>query len=149
VIVASLIGLGSQFYNTFQTGIGPLLEGLFFALVLMPIGLFIDAWLYQLMGKRLLNAWKGGYGKSFTAAVLGAMPVLLFFWFIPIPVLGWIGIIVFRGWSVVATTIALAVQQKAQRTQTFLVILSIQLAFMAAFFLLWLTSSAIFGGGVL
>ncbi|MDE1868569.1 MAG: hypothetical protein KGH60_01215 [Candidatus Micrarchaeota archaeon] len=92
--------------------------------IFVPIGLFINAAIYQLIGKMMLKTWKGNYSKSFTAAMFGVIPLTLFYFLSLIPGVNLVYLIVLPVWSIVILTISLAVQQKVTRTNAFVALLA-------------------------
>jgi len=103
-----------------NAGLNVLLVG--FALVyfwlLVPIGFFIDAALYQLVGKYFLKLFKEDYERTFTAMVFGCMPMLLLYWLFVIPGVNLLAFVVLPVWALVTEVIALSVQQKITRLQS-------------------------------
>lgn len=87
--------------------------------VFVPIGLFINAAIYQLVGKAMLKTWKGDYAKTFTASMFGVIPLTLFYFLSLIPGINLVYLIVLPIWSIVVLVIALSVQQKVERTKAF------------------------------
>lgn len=91
--------------------------------VAVPIILFIVSIVYQLIGKNFLNAWKGGYEKTFAAVMFSLMPTLLFYWAISIPVIGVFLAFIFGIWSFVVLVIALSSQHHIERYKSVIVVL--------------------------
>ncbi len=91
--------------------------------ILIPIGFLINAAIYQVIGKYFLRAWKGDYSKTFMATMFGSLPIVLFYWLMPVPVLGALAIAVFAVWSFVVLIIALSNAQKVSRLQSVGVVL--------------------------
>lgn len=91
--------------------------------ILVPIGFLINAAIYQVVGKYFLKVWKGDYSKTFMATMFGSLPIILFYWLMPIPILGAIAIAVFAIWSFVVLIIALSNAQKVSRLQSVGVVL--------------------------
>ena len=71
--------------------------------VAIPISIFVNAFLYQLIGYYFLRLWNGSYEKTFAAVMFGEIPVVSLIWLMPIPVAN------------VIFFIALSVQQKITR----------------------------------
>ena len=111
---------GYQFGLTTTSFLFLLLGGILYFWVFVPIGIFINALLYQLVGKFFLNIWRGTYDKTFTAAMFGVLPSMLFYWLMPIPIINIFYLAVFGVWSFVVFVIALANQQKVARMSAFL-----------------------------
>ncbi|MEM3205273.1 MAG: hypothetical protein QXV17_00755 [Candidatus Micrarchaeaceae archaeon] len=93
-----------------------------FALVLIPIGIFINAAIYHAVGKYLLRAFNGTYEKTFAAAMFGEMPLILFYWLTALPVAGIIFVGIFSVWGIIVFIIALAAQQKTTRVSSAVVL---------------------------
>lgn len=85
--------------------------------VAIPIGFFVNAFLYQLVGKNFLKVFKQGYDRTFSALVFGMVPYMLLFWLFLLPVVNVVALIVLPIWSFVVEVIALSTQQKATRMQ--------------------------------
>jgi hypothetical protein len=112
--------------NITQNGIsvlGLLISVLLTFLVLVPLGLIFEAFVYHLIGKKFLNIWSGSYSKTLSSVILGSMPVILFFWLAPIPLFGILAALVLRTWSIVSLTISISVQQSVERLKSLFVIL--------------------------
>lgn len=119
-------------------------------LVLVPIGLICQAAIYHLVGKRFLNLWGGAYKKTFTGVVLGSMPLLLFFWLSPIPLLGLWAAVVLRGWNVTALTIGVAEQQRVERFKSAIVVILLELIPIVWLSLMYAISNfGVFNGAIL
>ncbi len=91
--------------------------------VALPIGIAIDAMIYQVIGKFFLKAWNGDYAKTFTAVTLSVFPVLFLAWIDTIPVLNTIFIVLVPIWSIVVFVTVLAAQQKLTRLNAMLMLL--------------------------
>ncbi len=98
--------------------------------VFIPIGIFIDSAIYQLVGRFFLKTFKSTYEKTF-AAVAGAItPVTLLFWLLYIPFVG-LGFAVLIGvWEFVLLVITLSVQQRTTRVSVAVTLL-VAIAIMA------------------
>ena len=90
--------------------------------ILVPIGIAIDAFIFQLVGRFFLNAWKGQYPKTFTAVTFSVLPVVFFYWFLLLPGLNALYIIVVPIWAMVLLVISLASQQGITRLNSALVV---------------------------
>lgn len=110
--------------------------------IMIPIGFFINAFIYQLVGKRLLKVFKQGYEKTFTAMVFGELPSVMLYWLNVVPLANLIFIIIVAVWSFIMQIIALSVQQKTTRLQALgvllttivlAIIIAITVAFTAAY----------------
>jgi hypothetical protein len=91
--------------------------------VALPLGIAIDALIYQIVGKLFLKAWKGTYEKTFAALVFSTFPLLLLFWMSQIPFLDSVFIILAPLWSIVVLVTALSMQQGMTRMNAFLIML--------------------------
>lgn len=91
--------------------------------ILLPLGIAIDALIYQLIGRVFLNAWKGTYERTFTALVFSLFPVLLLYWLRVVPVFDALFIILAPIWSLIVLVIALSGQQKIRRLDALLIVL--------------------------
>ncbi|MDE1857147.1 MAG: hypothetical protein KGH98_03645 [Candidatus Micrarchaeota archaeon] len=96
--------------------------------IFVPIGIFINAAIYQLIGKYLLNAWNGKYEKTFTAAMLAVIPSTLFYFLAFLPGINLIYLIVTPIWGMVILIIALAALQKTTRVVSLVSLLTTWLA---------------------
>ncbi len=99
--------------------------------VLVPIGLFINAFFYQIIGKRVLNAWNGAYEKTFAASMFGVLPQTMLYWLLAIPILSIIALAIIFVWNFIVLIIGLAVQQKTSRVNAFVAILATVISVMA------------------
>ncbi len=105
-----------------------------YLLVLVPVGMVIDAAIYQLFAKVIFKVWKGAFNKTFTAITYGMMPVLLFFWLALIPIVNLL-LIVVGLWSIAVFVISLSTQHKVSAWRalggvvlTWVVVVAIMLA---------------------
>ncbi len=123
-IMASL-GLNTTlmpFYGSFSSiGVLPalLLTAVLYFWILVPIGLFLDAVIYHLVGRNFLRLWNGNYERTFTAVMFGALPVMLFYWLVSIPVVNALYLGIMGVWGLVVLTVALSNQQKVKRIEAF------------------------------
>ncbi len=97
--------------------------GILLFFILIPIGIAIDALIYQIIAKIFLNAWKGNYERTFTALVYGVLPVLMLLWLSFVPIINAIYIIIAPVWALVVFIIALSVQQKIRRLDALLIVI--------------------------
>jgi hypothetical protein len=97
--------------------------GIVLFFIALPLGIAIDALIYQLIAKFFLKAWNGDYSKTFAALVFGLFPMLALLWLSVIPVFSTIFIIIAPIWSIVVLVIALSVQQKITRLNALLLLL--------------------------
>lgn len=127
-IVASLLMLAGSPVSTVLAQ--PLGTGLGFALiwlallvfVMVPVGIFVNAAIYHLIGKFFLNAWKGLYNKTFAAATAAVAPITMLYWLFLFPVAGIVFAVIFGAWEAVILVIALSVQQKTTRVNAAVVL---------------------------
>ncbi|MDE1851896.1 MAG: YIP1 family protein [Candidatus Micrarchaeota archaeon] len=98
-------------------------KGVITFFILLPLGIAVEALIYQLVGRVFLNAWKGTYEKTFTALVFSLFPLLLLYWLSVIPVFDALFIILAPIWSLIVLVIALSVQQKIRRLDALLIVL--------------------------
>ncbi|MGC8671839.1 MAG: hypothetical protein ACP5TJ_03025 [Candidatus Micrarchaeia archaeon] len=92
--------------------------GLLVFLVLFPVSIAVNAFLYQLVGKYLLKSWAGDYSRTFAAVTFSYMPVVLFFWLMAVPFLK-VLIAVLAIWQIAVLIIALSEQQRTTRQAAF------------------------------
>jgi hypothetical protein len=85
--------------------------GALFLLVAVPIGMLVDALIYQLFAKFVFGIWKGTYERTFTAVTYGMMPMLLFFWIAFIPFVDLL-LIVIALWSLAVFIVSLGRQHR-------------------------------------
>jgi hypothetical protein len=97
--------------------------GILLFFIALPLGIAIDAIIYQIIAKHFLKVWKGSYDRTFTALVFGLFPLLLLLWIGVIPIFNLLFIIVAPIWSLVVIVIALSEQQKITRLNALLVML--------------------------
>jgi len=119
--------------------------GILALLVVIPISLFVTAFLYHIFGK-LFKVFSNPYSNTFTATVYGIVPTILFYWLSPIP-LGSFVLIIFEIWAFIVTILAIANQQKTSALKAFAVIITpiviILLIVAGALFSLGLFSSSL------
>lgn len=146
LILALIVSYGYSYaYHTAPTGYfsgsyghAILLVALY--LVLMPIGIFIDAAIYHIVGKYFLNAWKGDYPKSFAAYTFGILPFVSLYWLAQVPLLKIPITLLIAVWSVVMIVIAFASQHKIRRVDAAVVVM---VTFIAALVIVFLIISAV------
>ncbi|MFP3279146.1 MAG: YIP1 family protein [Candidatus Micrarchaeota archaeon] len=95
--------------------------GILALLVIIPISLFVTAFIYQIFGK-LFKVFSNPYSNTFTATVYGIVPTILFYWLSPVP-LGSLVLIIFEIWAFIVMILALANQQKTSALKAFAVII--------------------------
>ncbi len=150
--IAGSLGMATRlvpFYSSLSfVGLLPalVLAAIFYFWIVEPIGLFINATIYQLVGKNFLKVWNGNYEKTFTAAVFGSLPTVLFYWLVTIPIVNALYIGIMSVWSLIVAVIALANQQKIRRIEAFWTIgavTAIVLMLVFATLLLWMMPAKI------
>jgi len=97
------------------------ITGILMFLVIIPISLFVTAFIYQIFGK-LFKIFSNPYSNTFTATVYGIVPTILFYWLSPVP-LGSLVLIIFEIWAFIVMILALANQQKTSALKSFAVII--------------------------
>jgi hypothetical protein len=132
------------FLNSF-TGFG-MVTGIIIAVavsmwIFVPIGLFINAFLYQIVGKYIFNAWNGNYEKTFAASMFAILPQTFLYWLLAIPVLSIIILAILVVWDLIILIIGLSVQQKTSRVNAFVVIFATILLVMAVAMILVLAAT--------
>ncbi|MCL5404827.1 MAG: hypothetical protein M1125_03250 [Candidatus Marsarchaeota archaeon] len=85
--------------------------GLAYVLIFIPIGIVINAAVYQFFAKILFKIWKKDISRTLTAIMYSALPIALFFWLSFIPVIGLIVIMALAVWEFIILIISLARQQ--------------------------------------
>lgn len=95
--------------------------GIILFFIALPLGIAIDALIYQLIGKFFLNTWKGNYDKTFTALLYGLFPLLLLLWLSVVPLFNSIFVIAAPIWSLIIIVFALSEQQKVTRLNAMLI----------------------------
>ncbi len=95
--------------------------GILLFFVALPLGIAIDAFIYQLIAKIFLGVWKGSYDATFTALIYGVFPLLLMLWLSVIPIFNSLFIIIAPIWSIIVIVIALSVQQKITRLNALII----------------------------
>ncbi|VVB77115.1 Yip1 domain protein [uncultured archaeon] len=146
----NFIKLFPMAYSTSVTmGVGAVVVALalLYVWVLVPIGFFIDAAIYQVVGKNFLRLFKGSFENSFSAVTLGSMPMVLLGWLILVPGVNVLAFAVLPVWSLVVLIIALSAQQKITRLQAIgTMVVTAFLAFMTVMLLIY---GALLGSGAL
>jgi len=109
--------------STLSAGLSGMLAifGIITLLIIIPISLFVSAFLYQIFG-RLFNVFSNPYSNTFTAIVYGIVPTILFYWLSAVP-LGSLVLIIFAIWAFIVMILALANQQKTSALKAFAVII--------------------------
>lgn len=128
LILALIVSYGYSYtYHTASTryfsgsyGHAILLVALY--LVLVPIGIFIDAAIYHIVGKHFLNAWKGDYSKSFAAYTFGVLPFVSLYWLAQVPLLRIPITLIIAVWSIIMIVISFASQHKIRRVDAAVVV---------------------------
>ena len=137
IIGAAMISLGVSSYGStlfggsagLLAGIGAaaIVLGLVYFWVLVPISIFINAFIYQLVGYNLLKVFDKNYERSFAAVMFAQLPMMLLYWVVAIPVVGIAALIVLSVWSIVVLIVSLASQHKVKRTDAVVAILAAML----------------------
>lgn len=135
----SFIPMSSLIASNSLFGFALLALAIIYMWILLPVGFFINAALYQLVGKHFLRLFRENYDKTFAALVFGSMPFILLFWTFFIPIINAIAFVVLPVWALVVTVISLSTQQRITRLQAIaamavlaaLAILVIMMAFSA------------------
>lgn len=92
-------------------------------IIVLPVGYFIDAFIYQLFGKFILRQFTTNYRATFSAVVYGSVPSVLFIWLENIPKIGSIFGLILGIWSFIVLLFALSNQQKISKFTAFVVLL--------------------------
>ena len=137
IIGAAMISLGISSYGStifggnaaFLAGIGAvaIVLGLVYFWVLVPISIFINAFIYQLVGYNLLKIFDKNYDRSFAAVMFAELPMMLLYWVVAIPIVGIAALVVLSVWSMVVLIVSLAAQHKVKRTDAVVAILAAML----------------------
>lgn len=137
IIGAAMILLGVSTYGStlfggnaaFLAGIGAaaIVMGLMYFWILVPISIFINAFIYQLVGYNLLRIFDKNYDRSFAAVMFAELPMMLLYWVVAIPVVGIVALVVLSVWSIVVLIVSLASQHKIKRTDAVVAILAAML----------------------
>jgi hypothetical protein len=98
-------------------------NGIVLFFIALPIGIIVDAVIYQIIGRFFLKMWNGDYSKTLTALVYSLFPVLLLAWLNAIPVVNTIFIVLAPIWSIVIFVIAMSAQQKITRLNALIIML--------------------------
>jgi hypothetical protein len=101
--------------------------GLVYFWVLVPISIFINAFIYQLVGYNLLKIFDKNYDRSFAAVMFAELPMMLLYWVVAIPIVGIAALVVLSVWSMVVLIVSLAAQHKVKRTDAVVAILAAML----------------------
>lgn len=96
--------------------------GIVLFFILIPLGIAIDAAIYQVIAKTFLNAWKGTYDRTFAAMVYGIFPVIMLLWLSLVPLFNSIYIIIAPIWGIIIFVIALSTQQRITRLNALLIV---------------------------
>lgn len=107
--------------GTFSTD--AVLTGVLIFFIAVPLGIAVDAALYQLVGKKIMNSFKGNYSQTFSAATYAAMPFLAFGWLLSLPFIEFPIIYIIAAWELALFVIALGAQQKIMGSEAFFVFL--------------------------
>jgi hypothetical protein len=120
-----------------HTGYAALLAyAILFFFVLGPISIFIDAALYQLVGRRFLKEWKGEYSKTFAAVTMAITPAILLAWFSFAPYVNSLLLLIVAIWALIVLVITLSEQQNVTRVTAIVGILVTAVLVILVFFVL-------------
>ena len=122
--IPSTSATGSSTLSILATGLSSgmlAIFGILTLLIIIPISLFVTAFLYHIFGK-LFKVFSNPYSNTFTATVYGMVPTILFYWLSPVP-LGSLVLIIFEIWAFIVMILALANQQKTSALKAFAVII--------------------------
>ncbi len=135
-------------YNPAFSVIAIVISAIVLFWILVPIGFFISAAIYQVVGYNFLHAWKGDFSKTFTAVMFGQLPFVLFYWLMPVPILGELALMVLAVWSVVVLVIALSsIQMLSRLAAVGVVFVSVALAVIVAMLLFSIMATPFFALG--
>jgi len=136
--------LSMLLYNPAFAEIAVIISAIVLFWIVTPIGFFINAAIYQVVGYNFLHAWKGDYAKTFSAVMFGSLPLLLFYWLVPVPILGVLALMVFAVWDIIVLVIALSNLQKLSRLAAIGVIfVSVAIVLVAVMILFALTTATL------
>ncbi|MDE1845762.1 MAG: hypothetical protein KGH53_00550 [Candidatus Micrarchaeota archaeon] len=113
--VSSVLSSFSTFFSSAISIPLILITAIFTLWVAIPLGIAINSFFYQVVGKVFLNVWKGSYDKTFTAVMMAELPALMLYWLLAVPGLNFLYIVLVGIWQYVVLVIALSVQQKTTR----------------------------------
>ncbi|MCL5430320.1 MAG: hypothetical protein M1504_02475 [Candidatus Marsarchaeota archaeon] len=88
--------------------------------IFIPIGIFISAALYHVVGAAL-GWFKQGYSATLTSTVYYMMTVVAVAWLLPVPILGALLVGIFSIWGIYVFITALANQHKTTKGKAFVV----------------------------
>ena len=87
-------------------------------LVLIPVGIIIDAAILHLFSKLIFRIFKGDISKTVTAVMFGELPLVLFYWLLFIPIVKYV-VIILALWSIYVLVVSLAVQHNISKLRAF------------------------------
>jgi hypothetical protein len=125
VLGAVLVSLLSSFIPFIGAGLGAVgVVGIIVGAILefwiaIPIGILIQAALYELVGGMILKWFKGGYSATVSAVTYETMAVVGVVWLAFIPVIGEIIVALFGLWSIYVLIAALSNQHKTTKGKAF------------------------------
>ncbi len=131
---ASISCVPARYFTVFNSFIGSMAHSVgiyaavfvgdvFFLLIIPPIVIFVDSLIYQLIGRRFLKAFRFNLSKTFSAVTFSSLPALVLYWLLFIPGISYIMLPIMTVWGFVVAIIALANQQKINRSEAFVVYL--------------------------
>ncbi|MCL4373960.1 MAG: hypothetical protein M1360_04820 [Candidatus Marsarchaeota archaeon] len=88
-------------------------------LVIVPIGIIVDAALYQLFAVRLFKVWHKPYNNTLTATTFAVFPSIMLLWGYNIPVVGSAFSIVAAIWAFIILIISMANMQQVSGLRAF------------------------------
>jgi hypothetical protein len=92
--------------------------------VLIPISIFVNAFIYHIVGKYILKAWNKSYEKTFVATLFGTLPQLFLSWLLPIPFINIFALMAIFVWGLIVLIISLSEQQKTSRINAFVTLIA-------------------------
>lgn len=109
---------------------------------IVPIGIFINAFIYHMFGKYFLKTFKFKYGKTFAGATFGIFPLLFLYWLLFVPKLSIVVLPIIGVWEFVVLVIAVSSQQKISRLQSFGVLVASELIILMFIFTMFMIGFA-------
>ena len=112
--------------------------------VIVPLCIFVNAFIYQMFGKYFLKAFRFKYEKTFTGTMFGVFPLLFLYWLLFVPKLSIIVLPIIAVWEFIVLVIAISSQQKISRLQSFGVLVASELVLLMFVFLIFAIGFASF-----
>ena len=88
-------------------------------IVIVPVSLFVNSFVYHIIVGRLFNLYRSDYWKVFSAFTYGVVPVVLVYWLIGIPILGLVIVGLSAIWGYIVQIIALSNILRMTRLRAF------------------------------